>query len=203
MTKVKFCGLTRPEDIAAANKLLPDYIGFVMAPASRRYVAPDQARALKRELRQGIKAVGVFVNEDIRRIAELTADDTLDLVQLHGQEDATYIESLRKVTRKPILQAFLIATEKDIAAAQKSSADFILLDAGSGAGKAFDWSLATKMQRPYFLAGGLTPDNVAKAIHQCHPYAVDVSSGIETDGTKDPEKMKVFLQAVKEAKNQE
>lgn len=198
MTKIKLCGLKRPQDIQAANELLPAYIGFVFAPKSRRYVHPDRAEELRRMLNPGIIPVGVFVNETPETVAALLDRGIIDIAQLHGKEDAAYIRRLRQLTKKPLIQAFRIDTPADVAAAQASTADYVLLDSGAGGtGTCFDWSLLQNIQRPYFLAGGLTPENVGGAVATLHPYAVDVSSGIETDGAKDKEKMTQFVRAVR------
>lgn len=198
MTKIKLCGLKRPQDIQAANELLPAYIGFVFAPKSRRYVHPDRAEELRRMLNPGIIPVGVFVNETPETVAALLDRGIIDIAQLHGKEDEAYIRRLRQLTKKPLIQAFRIDTPADVAAAQASTADYVLLDSGAGGtGTCFDWSLLKDIQRPYFLAGGLTPENVGGAVATLHPYAVDVSSGIETDGAKDKEKMTQFVRAVR------
>lgn len=198
MTKIKLCGLKRPQDIQAANELLPAYIGFVFAPKSRRYVHPDRAEELRRMLNPGIIPVGVFVNETPETVAALLDRGIIDIAQLHGKEDEAYIRRLRQLTKKPLIQAFRVDTPADVAAAQASPADYVLLDSGAGGtGTCFDWSLLQDIQRPYFLAGGLTPENVGGAVATLHPYAVDVSSGIETDGAKDKEKMTQFVRAVR------
>lgn len=200
MTKIKLCGLKRPQDIQAVNELLPEYIGFVFAPKSRRYVHPDRAEELRRMLNPAITPVGVFVNETPETVAALLDRGIIDMAQLHGKEDGAYIRRLRQLTRKPLVQAFRIDTPADVAAAQASPADFVLLDSGAGGtGTAFDWSLIQGIQRPYFLAGGLTPETVGGAVEALRPYAVDVSSGIETDGAKDKEKMTQFVRAVRGA----
>ena len=197
MTKIKLCGLTRLSDIEAANELRPDYIGFVFAPKSRRYVTAEKAAELKRRLDPGIKAVGVFVNERPEAIAALLNSGTIDTAQLHGSESEEYIHQLRLLTDKQIIKAFRIQTEQDTLATQASSADLVLLDSGAGTGTAFDWNLIQNTQRPYLLAGGLAPDNVISAIQTLHPYGVDVSSGIETNGLKDNKKMAAFVAAVR------
>lgn len=196
MTKIKLCGLSRPCDIEAANELLPEYIGFVFAPKSRRYISPERAAELKRNLASGIAAVGVFVNEAPETIAELLDNGVIDAAQLHGSENEKYIRQLRVLTDKTIIKAFRIDGESDIEAAGKCTADYILLDSGEGGtGTAFDWNLPRELERPYFLAGGLTPDNVREVVKKLGPYAVDVSSGIETDGLKDKDKMRAFVAA--------
>lgn len=197
MTEIKLCGLTRPEDIAAANALEPDFVGFVFSPKSRRCVTAEQARALRNRLSPAIRAVGVFVDEEPERVAALLEDGIIDLAQLHGREDENYLERLRALTEKPIIQAFPIKTPKDLERAQASSSDNILLDSGAGTGLPFDWTLLKNFRRPYFLAGGLGPDNVAQAIRTLHPWGVDVSSGIETGGVKDFHKMAAFAAAVR------
>lgn len=198
MTKIKLCGLSRACDIEAVNRLCPDYIGFVFAAGSRRLVSRKTAEALRCRLKPGIQAVGVFVNEDIVKVAELLQAGIIDLAQLHGSETEEYIRQLRRLTSRPIIKAFRIDGEGDVRAAAASSADLVLLDSGSGGtGTAFDWGLLKEVKRPYFLAGGLDADNAAAAIRTLRPYGVDVSSGIERLGYKDPEKMKAFVDAVR------
>ena len=200
MTKIKLCGLSRPCDIEAANALSPDFIGFVFAKKSRRYVSPEQARALRDRLNPGIRAVGVFVREEPQEVARLLSEGIIDIAQLHGGEDDIYIHNLRTLTDRPLIQAFRVDGPADLDRARASRADYVLLDNGAGGtGSAFDWSLLKGFDRPYFLAGGLGPENVEGAVRALHPYAVDVSSGIETDGLKDNEKMKAFVGAVRAA----
>ncbi|MBR1559849.1 MAG: phosphoribosylanthranilate isomerase, partial [Clostridia bacterium] len=175
MTRIKLCGLSRPRDIEAANRLRPDYVGFVFAEKSRRYVAPEKAAELKALLDDGIHAVGVFVNAPVEYVAELLESNVIDVAQLHGHEDDAYIRRLRALTDRPIIQAIRVEDENDLRRAHASLADHILLDNGAGGtGAAFDWSLLEGFDRPYFLAGGLGPDNVAEAVRRLHPYAVDV-----------------------------
>ena len=197
MTKIKMCGLTRTCDIAAANELRIAYIGFVFAPKSKRYVSPEQAEELKKLLSPDIRAVGVFVNEKPEVIADLLEKGVIDLAQLHGEEDEETIARLRQLTIRPIIRAFKIQSAEDAAKAGACSADAVLLDSGAGTGVTFNWELIRTFSRPYFLAGGLSPDNVGEAVRKLHPYAVDVSSGIETDGKKDQSKMAAFAAAVR------
>ena len=232
MTKIKMCGLMRPEDISVANAIRPDYIGFVFAKKSRRYVNPELAAELKAKLNPEIKAVGVFVDAPVSEVAGLLQSGVIDIAQLHGSEDEMYAATLRELTGKPVIKAFRLGTaeekqkkacpgaeeaEKQTGNAadyscstkttktdeilQKAShfpADSVLLDSGAGTGMVLNWNLIGAFERPYFLAGGLNPENVKDAICKLHPYAVDVSSGIETDGVKDPEKMMAFAKAVRE-----
>ncbi|MBR1597874.1 MAG: phosphoribosylanthranilate isomerase [Lachnospiraceae bacterium] len=193
MTRIKFCGLTRPCDIEVVNELKPDYIGFVFWQKSKRYITRLEAKELKAMLSKDIKAVGVFVDEDISRVTALLKDGIIDIVQLHGSEDEAYIKEVRKLTGKQIIKAFKVTPEADINKINESSADYVLLDAGMGDGKTFDWDLINNIQRPYFLAGGLDCNNVSEAVSKLEPFAVDVSSGIETDGLKDPIKMREFM----------
>ncbi len=197
MAKIKLCGLFRTEDITYVNRLLPEYIGFVFYEKSRRNVTFETAKALKANLDPRIKAVGVFVDADISFIKRLIEAGTIDLVQLHGNEDEAYIASLRKATAVPVIKAFKVESADDIARANASSADYVLLDSGMGSGRPFDWTMIAGMRRGFFLAGGISADNVAEAIARCHPFALDVSSMIETDGAKDPAKMKAFVTAVR------
>ena len=197
MTKIKFCGLTRPCDIAAANEIKPDYIGFVFAPNSKRRVGYKQAVDLKNLLSKDIKAVGVFLNEDIEQVISLLNLGIIDAAQLHGDESVDYIRRIQQEPGKPVIKAFRIHSEADVAAAEETIADYIILDAGTGEGKTFDWNLVEQFQKPYFLAGGLKPENVKEAMRQLHPYALDVSTGIETDGLKDKQKMADFAATVR------
>ena len=233
--RIKLCGLFRPEDIAAANALLPDFIGFVFAKKSPRYVTPEQASELKTMLDPRIRAVGVFVNEDPGEIRKIAAAGSIDLVQLHGKETPEQVREVQEMLRMfpvpgsaahltndqsgtsagaaedrhpgiPVIQAFSVKTKEDLKAASESPADFVLLDNGAGGtGAAFDWGILgadaggnlKAFLRPFFLAGGLTPENVEAAIKQCRPWAVDTSSALETDRKKDPVKMRAFVNAVR------
>ena len=197
MTKIKLCGLSRLCDIEAANELKPDYIGFVFASKSKRYVTYEKATELKSRLSPEIQAVGVFVNEHPQDVVKLLQNGIIDIAQLHGNEDEDYITHLRLLTDKPIIKAFRIETSQDVIKAEQSTADFVLLDSGAGTGMVFDWQLIQNIKRPYFLAGGLGVDNVSPAIDALHPYAVDVSSSIETDGIKDKTKMAAFVATVR------
>ena len=220
MTKIKMCGLYRDEDIEYANKLKPDYIGFVFYKKSHRYVDIDKAWHLKKLLDPDIKAVGVFVNEDIAFIKALVDKKIIDFIQLHGSEDLSYVKKLRDTldnTEIPIIKALVIKSENDFYKYEVFLApsshktdyqsqdknvfgpDFYLLDSGMGSGSSFDWNLVKELDKPIFLAGGLNLSNVAYAIKKVKPYAVDVSSGIETDGIKDFDKMKSFISLVKDA----
>lgn len=199
MTKIKLCGLSRICDIEAVNELRPEYIGFVFAQKSKRYVSPELAMQLKSELSADIKAVGVFVRENPNTVAELLEKGIIDIAQLHGGEDEEYIKQLRALTDKPLLKAFRIDTEEDLKSAEKSTADYVLLDSGDGGtGTSFDWNLLKNFSRDYFLAGGLDCKNIGDAVKTLSPFAVDVSSGIETDGLKDREKMTEFVKNVRE-----
>ncbi|MCR5154513.1 MAG: phosphoribosylanthranilate isomerase [Lachnospiraceae bacterium] len=197
MIKIKLCGLTRECDIEAANELKPEYIGFVFAKKSKRYVTPERAGILKGLLSDKIKAVGVFVNESPEVVADLLNKGTIDMAQLHGDEDENYITELRALTDKAIIKAFKVEKEEDLRLARISSANYILLDSGAGSGKTFNWDILKNVNRPFFLAGGLYPENVGEAVKKAMPYAVDVSSGIEKDGFKDKEKMTAFVEAIR------
>lgn len=201
MTKVKICGLTRMEDIRAANQFHPDYIGFVFAK-SRRQVDTDTARKLKSTLDGGIKAVGVFVDEEIDTVVSLVKENIIDAVQLHGNEDGKYIAKLRAKISVPIIKAVSVQSREQVLSANRLPCDYLLLDTyvpgeQGGSGKSFDWSIIPKIQKPYFLAGGLDSRKVADAIKILHPYGVDVSSGVETDGLKDSGKMAEFIYKVR------
>ena len=199
MTKIKICGLTRTEDIEMVNEFLPDYIGFVFAK-SRRQVSAEQAKELKNKLRPAIKAVGVFVNEKPENIAEIANQGIIDLIQIHGDEDAAYCAQLRKLTQAPIIKVVRVEREDDFAGIEEFDCDYYLFDTLSskeygGTGKAFDHSLLhnKEIKKPFFVAGGLNQDNVAAAIEATKPFGVDTSGGVETDGSKDVNKIKEFI----------
>lgn len=202
MTKIKLCGLTKTSDIEKANELKPEYIGFVFWEKSRRNVTKEQAAELKSVLDPGILAVGVFVDEDPECIADLVQSGIIDVAQLHGSESPEYIGKLKEMTGAPVIKAYQFGsddnTNKKIAdEVNESPADFVLLDAGKGCGSTFDWSITDNINKPFFLAGGLNCDNVDEALRKIKPYAVDVSSGIETDKVKDPAKMERFVGIVR------
>ena len=180
-TELKFCGMRREADILAANACLPDYIGFVFAAGARRAVTPEAARELRAKADPRILAVGVFADQSPAYIAELAAMVPLDVIQLHGSESEVMVEEIRRRTGKPVWR------------------DGILLDSGKGSGKTFAWEWLRDFSRPYMLAGGLDIENVGEAIKTFSPRGVDVSSALETDGKKDPEKMRAFAEAVRRA----
>ena len=202
MTKIKLCGLRRMCEIEWANQLRPDYVGFVLSPGYRRTISPEQAAELKAALSPGIKAVGVFVDAPVETVARFLRSGSIDAAQLHGSEDDEYIARLQRAAGRPIIRAFRVRAAADAEAVQHCRADLVLLDSGAGTGAAFDWSLAAGVKRDYLLAGGLACENVAAAVHALHPWGVDVSSGIETDGLKDREKMAAFVAAVRKEDEQ-
>ena len=199
MTRIKFCGIRREEDVGYVNLVRPDYAGFVLAPGFRRMVSAQEAGRLSSLLDEGIVPVGVFVDEPPENVARLLEDGTISIAQLHGMEDEEYLSRLRDLTSGTLMKCFRVSSRGDVEAASCCSADLVMLDSGTGTGKAFDWSLAEGLGRDFFLAGGLDPSNVGEAIKRMHPTAVDTSSGIETDGFKDYEKMEAFVKAVRSA----
>ena len=200
MAKIQICGLFRPEDIAAANRCRPDYIGFVFAP-SRRQVTAAEARRLRGKLAPGIVPVGVFVDAPLPQVASLLKDGTIAMAQLHGGEDEAYIRQLRACTGRPVIRAVQVERAEDILAAQETEADYLLLDNGAGGtGECFCWGLIGRPLKPFFLAGGLSEENLDAALQQ-GAFALDVSSGAETGGLKDAEKMRRIVERVREEKN--
>ena len=197
-TKIKICGLRRREDILAVNESGPDYCGFIIEfPKSFRSVTAEKVRELVKELSSEIQPVGVFVNASMELVTGLLNDGTLAAAQLHGQEDEAYIRRIQKNTGHQVIKAFSVKTAQDIEKALKSPADYILLDqGGGGTGQTFDWSLIPEIDRPFFLAGGLGADNLETAVRTIHPYAVDLSSSVETDGMKDRDKILKAVQLV-------
>ena len=199
MTKIKICGLTRAEDIEMVNEFLPDYVGFVFAK-SRRQVSIEQAKDLKKRLKREIKAVGVFVNEEAANIAKIAEQGIIDLIQIHGNEDAAYCKQLRNLTQVPIIKAVRIKCEDDLAGIDEFDCDYYLFDTLSstqfgGTGKTFDHRLLYNkaIEKPFFVAGGLNQDNVAAVIKALEPFGVDTSGGVENDGIKDKNKIKEFI----------
>lgn len=196
MSKIKICGLSRKCDIDYVNELMPDYIGFVFAK-SRRQIDRRKAEKLREMLNENIQTVGVFVNEDINKVAYMANNSIIDMIQLHGSEDETYVKSLRYKTDAKIIKAFKINSYEDIKMANESDAEYILLDNGNGGtGKSFDWGYVDNIDRPYFLAGGINESNLEAAL-RLQPYAIDLSSGIETDGFKDYNKIKNVIRTVR------
>ena len=191
--------MRRPEDIRHANRLRPEMIGFVFWKPSKRYVSPDEAAKLRSILDNGITPVGVFVDEDPKVVADIATNGTIDMIQLHGAEDEEYIHGLRKLTDAPIIRTFCVRSEEDLVKASGSSADMVLLDNGKGTGQTFDWTLMKDLGRDFILSGGLSESNVGDAVRRFHPFAVDVSSAMETDGFKDRSKMERFIDAVRSA----
>ncbi|MDR3225290.1 MAG: phosphoribosylanthranilate isomerase [Clostridiales Family XIII bacterium] len=201
MTKIKICGISRPEDIEYVNEARPDYIGFVFAESKRR-VSEAQALALRKALHAGIIPVGVFVNAPADEIAALYEKGVIEAAQLHGAETESDIEALRTRARIPIIKAFSIAEEADFLRASASPADYLLLDHGpGGTGAAFDWNLLRRQrgrpEKPWFLAGGINEKNIQQALEK-NPYAVDISSGAETNGIKDRNKIEQLVKAAQE-----
>ena len=201
MTKIKICGLFRPCDIEYVNAVRPDWCGFIVNfPKSHRNRTPDQVRALRRGLAEGVVPVGVFVDQPVEDVAALLNDGTISVAQLHGHEDAAYIAALRAAAPgHPVWRAFKVRGPEDLEAAGASPADLVILDNGYGTGETFDWSMAGGLARPFLLAGGLTPENIPDAIRLLHPYGLDISSGVETDKQKDPEKIRAAVAAARKA----
>lgn len=197
-TKIKICGLKRSEDIEYVNKYRPDYIGFVFFPPSSRFVTVEQAVQLRQMLDPEITAVGVFLDNSLSEILEVIQSGAVDMVQLHGETASELVKVIKGSTAMPVIEAFSIETADDVASAEASIADYVLLDHGpGGGGTTFDWGLLSDINKPWFLAGGLNPGNVTDALKICDPYAVDVSSGVETDKLKDEEKIKSFVDKVR------
>ncbi|GHT52028.1 N-(5'-phosphoribosyl)anthranilate isomerase [Endomicrobiia bacterium] len=202
MTKIKICGLKREEDIGFVNIAKPDYIGFVFA-GEKRKIDFNTATKLKSLLNKEIQTVGVFVNIDVDNILNLCRDCIIDLVQLHGDEDELYVSKLKEKVKQPIIKVVRVKEKiRDI----KTKADFTLFDMHNdfeygGCGKVFDWSLIRQYKQPFFLAGGLNKDNIEKALTELKPYCIDLSSGVETDGIKDLNKIKEIIQIVRKYSN--
>ena len=209
MVKIKICGMKREEDIEMANRYKLDYIGFVFAESPRK-VSYEQAKELSGLLSEDIVPVGVFVNEHMKLIVDLFKDGIIKIAQLHGDEDENYIKNLKVKSLEqagseiPVINAIEIASTEDIDYNESllkwrdSVSDYFILDSGKGSGKTFDWNLVDKnsefLENSIFLAGGLNTDNLASAIEEFNPFAVDLSSSVETDGFKDEEKIKEIIE---------
>ena len=208
--KVKMCGISKVDTIPAVVEAKPDYMGLVFAP-SKRQVIVEQAKTLVEALHKqckeqnntvSIKTVGVFVNETIDNLVTIANEVNLDVVQLHGDEDEAFIQSLKERTNVEVWKAIQIRSAADAEAWIDSSADMLLFDAyhkdeRGGTGDVFDWSCLDTFERPFMLAGGIDSTNVARAIRTVRPYGIDISSGIETNGVKDDEKITAFTKIVK------
>ncbi len=193
-TKIKVCGLKSMEDVGIMNEFLPDYCGFIIDfPSSHRSITKQVAENLSKELNPRIKTVGVFVNSPVEDVIELLNIGVIQIAQLHGNEDEDYIHEVQAKTNKPVIKAIIVRDEFDVLRGKSSPADFILLDGGKGSGDVFDWNLIMDIKRDFFLAGGLGEDNLKKAIQTLHPYGVDLSSSLETDGKKDREKIQRIM----------
>ncbi len=192
MAKVKICGLRSKKDIEIVNRYQADYAGFILNyPKSFRSISVEELKGLKGLLDPKIQAVGVFVDEEIDVVTSLLKEGIIDIAQLHGQEDEDYIQKVK--VYGPCIKAFQIQIKEDILKAIESCADYILLDQGKGSGQSFDWSLIPTIERDFFLAGGITLDNI-EVTKKLHPYAIDVSSSVETNRKKDEEKVKEMIQ---------
>ena len=199
-TKIKICGLMRESDIIAVNRSHPDFAGFVFAK-SKRQITLAQAAAFRSLLDHSIPAIGVFVNEDPEKILDICNAGIIQWIQLHGQESEETIQYLKARLKQskqscPIIKAVSVQTAQDIRLAETLSCDYLLLDHGSGGtGQSFDWSSIPHISKPFFLAGGLNQTNIKTARHY-HAYCLDVSSGAETNGKKDAEKIHSLVEAV-------
>lgn len=197
--KIKLCGLFRECDIDYVNEALPDYAGFiVMFPKSHRNIDLETAFHLRSRLDKRITPVAVSVNADLEGFAEYAKSGAADVLQCHGNESAEYIARLRDMTGVPIIKAVKVTRAADIENADRLGADFLLLDSGTGSGLTFDHSLIpANITTPFFLAGGLTPENVREAALRVRPYGADMSSGIETNKLKDRKKILATVEAVR------
>jgi phosphoribosylanthranilate isomerase len=199
MPKIKICGIRRPEDIEIVNKYKPDYMGFVFAP-SKRQVSHELALKLKENLDSDIIAVGVFVDSPQDEILELFDEGVIDMAQLHGRESEEYIIGLKEKTdnRLKIIKAIEVSEYSNLSEYDDSKADYLLFDSGKGSGKTFDWNLIRmNFKKEFFLAGGLSSSNISEAIREFNPYAVDLSSSLETNGFKDEDKIKEIMEIIR------
>ncbi len=195
-TKIKLCGMFRSEDIVYANQVRPDYVGFILTSGFRRSITKEQAVQFRQKLDPEIPAVGVFVDAPCEEILSFIEKDIIQMIQLHGKETEEDVMAL-KVFGKPVIKVIKAQKRQDVEAGLGAAADYLLFDSGTGTGRVFDWDLLTEVHRPYFLAGGLHVGNLKSAIARLHPYVVDVSSGVETNGVKDKAKMQELVELVR------
>ncbi len=200
---IKLCGLRRPEDIAYINEAKPDFAGFILAEGYRRTISPETAEMLAKQLDHSVKAVGVFIDQPVKFVAEVAEKAGFYAVQLQGNEDAEYISELKKISDMKIWKAVRVQTAEDIHKAESCGADMLVLDsyskgANGGTGKTADWELIrnTVISMPYLLAGGINIDNISEAM-KISPCGVDISGGTETDGVKDPAKIQAIMNLVR------
>ncbi len=191
--KVKICGLMRPVDAEYANAAMPDYVGFILSPGFRRSIPEELACRLRGMLRQEIQVVGVFVDAPVEEVVRRLEEGLIDMAQLHGGESEEDIQYIKAVTHKPVIKAVRVQSRYEVEAWLDSSADYLLFDSGTGTGKTFGWEALEDVGRDFFLAGGINAGNMAEAAERLSPYAVDVSSGVETEGHKDLEKMTALV----------
>ncbi len=199
MVKIKICGLMRLADVEVVNRYKPDFIGFVFAN-TRRMVSHELASQMKNNLSSDIAAVGVFVDAPVNEILELYDKGIIDVAQLHGEETEEYIRRLKESTNNGliIIKAIEMSEDKNLLDYDNSQADYLLLDSGKGSGKTFDWRLIRKdLKKEFFLAGGINASNVKEAILVFNPYAIDLSSSLETDGFKDENKIKEIMEVIR------
>ena len=212
--RLKICGLKRIDDIRYVNEAKPDFAGFIVDhPKSHRSVSPQQLKVLTEALDDDIISVGVFVDADPKLIAGIYNEGVIDMIQLHGSEDDEYIRQLKgliitadegrdkEIVNGPVIKAFAVRSVQDLEKAQECMADHILLDQGKGSGTTFDWSLVAenrdRITRPFFLAGGLDAENIPDAVRLMQPWALDLSSSVETDKIKDREKILQVVRTVR------
>lgn len=197
MAKIKICGLRREEDVSFVNELKPDFAGFILTKGFRRSIDFDTLIHLRKKLSADIKAVGVFVNEDLQFVKDCVKMQAVDIVQLHGDEDVDYIKQIDALAVK-------VLKPKDFHKIKEYEpyVDYFLFDSGTGTGEVFDWANIPKTEKPFFLAGGISRENLSTAIHDIKPYAVDMSSSVETDGYKDYNKIKEVIDIVRSITNE-
>ena len=202
ITRIKICGLKTTRDVLAVNEVKPDYAGFVFAP-SHRQISEELAAELKKELAPDIISVGVFVNEDKEKLLRLCDRKIIDMIQLHGDEDEEYIAAIKSRVKIPVIKAVRVRSTEDIHQAEAMDSEYLLLDAYhekeyGGSGVRFDWSVIPNIKKNFFLAGGINTTNVLEAIRRYQPYGIDVSTGVETGGSKDPVKLRQLVRLIRD-----
>lgn len=195
--QIKICGLFRPEDAEYVNEALPDFAGFIFWEKSRRFVSEKMATEIKKRLDKGIRTVGVFVDEDPEKVLQLLKKGIIDIAQLHGQETEEEVSWLKEQSGKPVWKAVVVKSVEDVKRWRSSAADCLVFDGGLGEGNVFCWEYLKEIDRPFLLAGGINEERLKELPAMPHLAGIDISSGVETNGVKDREKILRVVKSVR------
>ncbi|MGN1148978.1 MAG: phosphoribosylanthranilate isomerase [Lachnospiraceae bacterium] len=195
--QIKICGLFRQEDAEYVNEALPDFVGFIFWEKSRRFVSEETATRIKKRLDTGIRTVGVFVDEDTEKILQLLKKGIIDIAQLHGQETEEEVSWLKEQSGKPVWKAVVVKSAQDVNRWRSSAADCLVFDGGLGEGNVFCWEYLQEIDRPFLLAGGINEERLKELPAMPYLAGIDISSGVETNGLKDREKILRVVRSVR------